>query len=148
MQLSGNKPIPASVDKAYGLMTDPEILTRTMPGLKQLTPISQGEYAADLEVGVAAIKGKYHGTMRIQDADPPQFYRLVLEGQGTGGFVSVNMAVNFTSSDDGTMVNYEGQAEVGGTIASVGQRMISGVANYLMNQFFQALAKEALHSSP
>ncbi len=147
MQLSGNKNIPASVDKAYELFTNPEVLTRTMPGLKRLTPVSPGTYSADLEMGVAAIKGKYQGTMRIDDPNPPHSYRLVLDGQGSGGFVTVNMSVNFASSDDETRVSYEGEAQVGGTIASMGQRMISGVANYLMNQFFQAVAKEAVQAS-
>ena len=146
MQLSGNKHIPASIDKAYTLLTDPEVLTRTMPGLKRLTPISEGAYAADLEMGVAGIKGKYQGTMRIEDASPPHSYRLVLDGQGPGGFVSVNMSVEFVSDGDEASVSYQGEAQVGGTIASMGQRMISGVANYLTNQFFQNVAKEAIQA--
>ncbi|PSR26378.1 MAG: carbon monoxide dehydrogenase [Sulfobacillus thermosulfidooxidans] len=143
MQLSGSKIIPASPDKAFALLTNPEILMRTMPGLKRLTPSESGGYAAEMEMGVAAIKGKYQGHMQIHDEVVPESYRLVLDGQGPGGFVSVNMTVAFEPHENGTLVRYEGEANVGGTIASMGQRMIHGVANYLVNQFFTAIAKEA-----
>ncbi|WP_053960450.1 SRPBCC family protein [Sulfobacillus thermosulfidooxidans] len=143
MQLSGSKIIPASAEKAYALLTNPEVLMRTMPGLKQLTPSPSGGYAAEMEMGVAAVKGKYQGHMQIHDAIAPQSYRLVLDGQGPGGFVSVDMRVEFEPNENGTAVRYEGEANVGGTIASMGQRMIHGVANYLVNQFVTAVAKEA-----
>ncbi len=143
MQLSGNKRILASVDTVYRLLTDPDVLMRTMPGLKTLTPTPDGKYAAEMEMGVAAIKGKYQGSMEMVDPQPPHSYRLVMTGQGPGGYVEVNMTVEIVPDGESSTVRYNGEVVVGGTIASLGQRVFTGVANYLVNQFFAAIAKEA-----
>jgi carbon monoxide dehydrogenase subunit G len=148
MKISGHKIIAATPEITYGLLTDPAVLVRTMPGLKKLEPAEENSYTAEMEIGVAAIKGKYKGRMRVADAEPAVSYRLLMEGQGPGGFVSVNIVVTFAGQNDGTDVVYEGEAQIGGTIAGVGQRMLSGVANYLVNQFFTAVGKEAQSASP
>ncbi len=135
--------IEASPDLCFRLLTDPKVLVRTMPGLKRLEPREDGTYHADMEMGVAAIRGRYTGTMAMHDVEHPVSYRLVMDGQGPGGFVSINLSVRFNPVEEGCDVLYEGEAKVGGTVAGVGQRMLSGVATYIMNDFFGRVAKEA-----
>lgn len=135
--------IEASPDVCYRLLTDPDVLVRTMPGLKRMTAREDGTYEAEMEMGVAAIRGRYSGTLAIQDRVEGTSYRLVMDGQGPGGFVNVNLSVRFDAVPEGCDVSYDGEAKVGGTVAGVGQRMISGVASFIMNQFFSNIAKEA-----
>lgn len=143
MRLEGHKVIEAEPMLCYKLLTDPEVLVRTMPGLKAMEPLGDNQYRADMEMGVAAIRGRYSGTMAIEDAKEGSSYRLKMDGQGPGGFVSVNIEVSFAPSEKGCDVQYQGDAKVGGTVAGVGQRMLSGVASFIMNQFFSQVAKEA-----
>lgn len=143
MQLKGHKMIEASPAVCFQLFSNPEVLVRTMPGLKNLEPLDDGTYKADMEMGVAAIRGKYSGTMAMHDVEQDAGYRLVMNGQGPGGFVNVDLKVSFQSAGSGCDVVYEGEAKVGGTVAGVGQRMLSGVASFIMNQFFNNVAKEA-----
>ncbi len=143
MRLQGHKLIEADPKLCYQLLTDPAVLVRTMPGLKKLEPTGDNNYTAEMEMGVAAIRGRYQGTMSIQDPQEGSSYRLVMDGQGPGGFVSVNMQVTFEDNERGCDIAYDGEAKVGGTVAGVGQRMLSGVATYIMNQFFTAVGKEA-----
>ncbi len=144
MKVDGHKRIAASREETYRMLTDPSVLVRTMPGLKALVLVEDGSYAAEMEMGVASIKGKYQGRMEIIDQVPAESYRLVMNGQGPGGFVTVTMLVSFESQDADTEVVYSGEAQVGGTVAGVGQRMLSGVAGYIVNQFFTSIAKEAM----
>lgn len=145
MDIKGHKIINASPSICYRLLTDPEILIRTMPGLKSMEAVNegndQGKYNAELEVGVAAIRGHYSGTMTIEDPVENESYRLMLDGQGPGGFVVINMTVRFEQVAEGCDVIYEGEAKVGGTVAGVGQRMLSGIASFILNQFFGNVAK-------
>lgn len=143
MQLEGHKVLPATPEQSYKLLTDPDVLVRTMPGLKSLEPIGDGVYDAEMEMGVAAIKGRYKGQMKMTDRVPGESYHLSMEGQGPGGFVSVNMEVRLAAADGGTDLQYSGEAHVGGTVAGVGQRMLHGVSSFIMGQFFGAIAKEA-----
>jgi carbon monoxide dehydrogenase subunit G len=143
MQLKGQKTVEASPAVCFQLLTDPEVLVRTMPGLKKMEPMDDGTYQADMEMGVAAIRGKYSGTMELRDVVPDVSYHLLMKGQGPGGFVDIDLAVSFAAAGSGCNVVYEGEAKVGGTVAGVGQRMISGVASFIMNQFFNRVAEEA-----
>lgn len=115
-----------------------------MPGLKQLYAKSDTYYDAELEIGVAGIKGKYKGHLELQDVMPAQGYRMVLHGEGTMGFMDSVVQVNLVAAEsEGTDLTYEGDAKVGGTVAGVGQRMLSGVAKLIIGQFFTGLLKEA-----
>lgn len=143
MEIKGLKLIAAPPAICYRLLTEPQLLMKTMPGLKSLSRTEDGKYRAELTMGVAAIKGQYAGVMSIEDAVPSESYRLMLEGQGPGGFVQVNMVVRFQENKRGCDIAYEGEAKVGGTVAGVGQRMLSGVVTFIMNQFFGNVAREA-----
>ena len=143
MQLKGHKLFDANVARCYDLLTDPQILVRTMPGLKTMEPLGEGRFSAEFEVGVAAVRGHYAGTIVLEEAGDKQSYCLTMEGQGASGFVTLDLAVRFKEAGSGCDVIYDGEAKVGGTVASVGQRMLSMVASFITKQFFGNVAKEA-----
>ena len=89
-----------------------------------------------MKVGVAAIKGTYKGKIAIIDRDAPQVYTLQVEGSGGPGFVKGTARIHLEEAGEGTLVHVEGDGQVGGMLAGVGQRMLPGVAKMLMNQFF------------
>lgn len=145
MKLAGTQNIPGPPERAYSLLTDPAVLVHTMPGLKMLEPQDDTEdaYRAVMEIGIAAIRGQYQGQMQFTDRVPNQSYQLLLQGQGPGGFVTVQMQVTFEEQGPETRIGYLGEANVGGTIAAVGQRMLSGIANHIVHQFFAAINQAA-----
>lgn len=143
MQLTGTKSFPTNPEVTYQIITDPEKIKKAMPGLKELVATSETFYEAKMEVGVAGIKGSYEGTLEMKDVSPPNHYRLIVQGEGSMGFMEADVLVNLAESGSGTDVTYSGDAKVGGTVAGVGQRVLSGVAKLIINQFFNALVKEA-----
>src|SRR5205823_4421757 len=94
---------------------------------------------AVMRVGVAAIKGTYKGKVGIVDRQPPQMYTLEVEGSGGPGFVKGTAKISLQQEGESTRVSVEGDGQVGGMLAGVGQRMLPGVAKMLMNQFFECL---------
>jgi uncharacterized protein len=144
VKISGTYDIPTNAASAFQLLTNPEVLVRTVPGLKSLQATGENLYDAVLEVGISMIKGRYTGTVKMVDAAPGEHFRLVMDGQGPLGFVQMDMFIKLEPiSANQTNVHCEGDATVGGVVAGVGQRMISGVASLLMGQFFGAMIKEA-----
>lgn len=149
MEIKNEVQIGAPAGHVYQVLTSRDYLLKTMPGLKSLDPTEDGRYQAVLELGVSAVRGRYTGTMAIVDADPPHHYRLTMEGKGPGAFVNLSMVVDIEelAAEEGvkptSKVRYVGDAQVGGTIAGVGQRVMAGVANMVMGQFFQAVSREA-----
>ena len=142
MTLDGTHHFDAPRDRVWAAFTDPDVLARATPGCERLTPIGADEFEATLSVGVAAVKGVYQGRLAITDKDPPEGYTLHVEGNGRPGFVKGKGRLTLTEVDGGTLVSIKAEAQVGGVIAAVGQRLIGAAGRMLMEQFFSALEAE------
>ncbi len=142
MKLEGAYKILTSREIAWQGLMNPEVLARALPGCAKLERSSDGSYHAEMTVGIAAVKGNYHGHIEILDPVPPERYRMRLEGKGAGGFLKGEGILTLTESGGETLISYSGEAQVGGIIASVGQRLILGAARQIVNKFFEAFAKQ------
>ena len=142
MKISGQHQLKAPVAKAWKVLTDPAALQKATPGCERLAPVGPDEFEATLKLGIAMVKGTYKGKLAIRDKSPTESYRLVMEGSGSPGFVKGEALLHLTEQGGGTLVTYEGEAQVGGAIASVGQRLVEGVARMLLSQLFKNLEKE------
>ncbi len=148
MKLEGTYTMPAPRELVWRSLMDPLVLARSLPGCEKVEPNSDGSFHAELKVGIAAVKGTYHGRIEILDPVPPESYRMKVEGQGTGGFLKGEGNLTLTESASGTLISYSGEAQVGGVIASVGQRLIVMAARQIVMQFFETFAKQVKLASP
>ena len=143
MKISGSYTLPLTRERAYEIMQDPEILARAISGCESLERVGPDEYRMKMKMALASISGAFEGKVRITDQMPPESFRLVVEGSGRVGFVKGDGLLKLSSVDGGTEVSYEGDAQVGGTMAAVGQRLIDGTAKMMIKKFFDKLAAEA-----
>jgi uncharacterized protein len=155
VKISGSYTLPVAPECAYKLLQDPAILARAIPGCESLEKIGPDEYRMKMKVLVAALSGQVEGKVRIADQAPPTSFRLVVEGSGRVGFLkgdgllklSPVAAVRVLSATPpetpSTIVSYEGDAQLGGTMAAVGQRLIDGTAKMMIKKFFDKLASLA-----
>ena len=142
MTLDGTRHFSAPRDRVWAAFTDPAVLARATPGCERLDPIGPDEFEATLSVGVSAVKGVYQGKLALLDKKPPEGYTLRVEGSGRPGFVKGEGRLLLTDEDGGTRVTIRGEAQVGGVIAAVGQRLLGAAARMLMEQFFSAMEAE------
>ena len=142
MKLDGTNTLPAPVDAVWKTINDPEALRRCTPGLTELTATGPDTYRATLSIGIAAVKGTYAGTLTITDKQAPTHYKIVLEGTGGAGFMKGEGTVDLTAQGGETLLRWTGDIQVGGLIAGVGQRMLSGVGKMLIGQFFKCLEQQ------
>ena len=125
------------------MLTDPQSLQQCTPGCKKLTEIGADEFAATMEIGVGPIKGNFGGKILMREKLPPSSYKLVVEGSGSAGFVRGEGTLTLEKAEgDKTTVLVSGDAQVGGLIAGVGQRLLEGVAKQMMGQFFRCLENQ------
>ena len=143
MKLEGSYTIPAPRHAVWEKLMDSQALARVLPGCESLEAGLEGNCHLTLKVGVGPVKGTYRGRIEILDPAPPERYRLKFEGRGTGGFVegegSLALAEQGPSS---TLVHYAGEVQVGGLVASVGQRLLEAVARQMISRFFEGLTRE------
>ncbi len=142
MKIEGTHTFPASRQQVWDFLINPECLARCMPGCEKLEVVGEDEYMGTINVGVAAIKGVYNGKVKIADKQPLQHYRLSLDGRGRQGFIRGSGTIDLEEKEGQTLLKYAGDIQVGGLLASVGQRMLDGVARMMMGQFFTAMEAE------
>jgi hypothetical protein len=149
MELSGTHTIKAPQALVWKVLTDPETLRRTLPGCQRFESQEDGSYTITMSIGIAAIKGTYTGTVRLLNEKPPDSYSLKVSAKGGVGFIDGQGDFVLTPAEDNgdhTKLSYTGQAQVGGKIAGVGQRLLQSGANLVIGQFFRALDKEVAQS--
>jgi carbon monoxide dehydrogenase subunit G len=142
MKLSGQYILPAPPAKVWDLLTDPNRLAKLLPGCERLVPDGPDRFKAAVKFGIAAISGKYAGTLEFADKKPPKSMRMKLSGKGIPGFVDGTGQIELTDKGGQTELRYTGEAQVGGMIAAVGQRMMEAAARKIVDQFFAAAAEE------
>lgn len=142
MKLSGTWPLTVPPEEAYRLLQEPCVLARSMPGCEGLDRIGENEYAMRMKVTIASLAGKFEGKVRILEPNPPVSFRLIVEGSGRIGFMKGDGVLRVESAEGGSTVHYEGDAQVGGTIANVGQRLVETSAKMLIKKFFERLSGE------
>jgi carbon monoxide dehydrogenase subunit G len=143
MKIEGTHQVNALRERVYDLLVDPEVLQRCIPGCERLEKTEADNYSATIRTGVGAIKGVFTGTVRLEDMRPPEHYRIVVAGKGAPGFLKGSGDLDLEQEGESTLIKYTGDLQLGGTIASVGQRMIQGAAKMMASQFFTALEAEA-----
>jgi len=143
VKLEGSHQLDAPRARVYQCLTNPEVLQRCIPGCERLEKTADNTFAATIRTGVGSIKGVFTGTARLEDLREPEHLRLVVDGKGTPGFLKGSGDLDLQAAEGGAKVTYTADVQVGGTIASVGQRMLQGTAKMMATQFFTSLAAEA-----
>jgi carbon monoxide dehydrogenase subunit G len=142
LKLSGTYLIDAPTQQVWEALNDIDVLARTIPGCERLEQVGANEYEGTLKIGIQAIKGSYNGRIRIIDIQPPTHYTIVASGRGANGVVDGTGTVDLSEQDGKTLLTYSGDAMVGGTLASVSQRLVEGATKQVINQSLKALAAQ------
>ncbi len=142
MKIAGTCLLPAPPEQVWTLLNDPERLAKCLPGCERLEPDGPDRYKAAIKFALAAISGKFSGSVELSEKKPPRSLRLRLEGKGVPGFVKGDGRLELADKHGQTKVRYTGEAQVGGMIAAIGQRMIEGAARKMIQQFFENAAAQ------
>ncbi len=142
MNLDGSAVLHADPERVWSVITDPAVLARTIPGCESLQQVGEDEYKMNVLVGVGAVRGTYAGEVRLSDKERPKSYVMHAAGAGAPGSVRATVTITLEPEGVGTIVTYSADAVVGGPVAGVGQRMMTGVAKRMAGLFFTAIDAE------
>jgi carbon monoxide dehydrogenase subunit G len=143
VRIEGQHRVALPRQRVFEALQDPAILRASTPGLTRLDETAPGHFGATLELKLPAISGRFDGTVDVIERAPPERMRMRLRGKGAPGFVDGTADLALAEDGGGTLVRYVADATVGGQVARLGQRMISGVAKELAGQFFETFEKAA-----
>jgi carbon monoxide dehydrogenase subunit G len=140
MEMQGSRHLAVSQQQAWEALNDPEVLKLCVPGCDKFEATGENQYAVGVAVRIGPVAARFNGRIALADVQPPNSYTLSFDGQGgAAGFGKGSAKVNLAppAEGGGCELSYTAQAQVGGKIAQVGQRLIDGVARSMADDFFQ-----------
>src|SRR6201990_556194 len=143
MQMNDSQRIPASKQKVWEALNNPDILKRCIPGCQSLEMTAPNEMTATVVLRVGPVKASFGGKVTLSDLDPPNSYRISGEGSGgIAGFAKGGASVKLSEESAGvTMLFYEVDAQIGGKLAQLSGRLIDSTAKKLAGEFFASFGE-------
>src|SRR5437773_1550882 len=142
MKIEGDYTFEAPRDVVWDVLLDPQLLAKVLPGCEGLDPLGNDQYKAVLKIQVGPVQGVFEGTVALLDINKPDSYRMDINGKGAPGFVKGTGVVRLEPQGLTTIMHYEGDAQIGGKIASVGQRLLESSAKALVRQSLDGIAEQ------
>ena len=141
MTMTGEQQLAASRETVWQKLIDPEVLKACIPGCESLDVIGENEFQAVATNRIGPVKARFKGKVRLTDLNPPNGYKISGEGDGgIAGFAKGGASVNLSDKDGGTLLTYNVEAQIGGKLAQLGQRLVNGAAKKLADDFFVKFA--------
>ena len=137
MKMDGEKIINASKQEVWDALNNPEKLKLAIPGAENVEKKDENNLTATVKTKIGPISAKFTGNITLSNINPPNSYTLIGEGTGgAAGFAKGTANVELTEVSEGTLLKYNVDANVGGKLAQIGQRLIETTANKLADDFF------------
>lgn len=142
MKIQGDYLFDGPRDVVWETLMDTDVLASVLPGCEKLEPVGENEYAGALNIKVGPVQGSFDGKVKLENIRKPDSYTMRVDGQGASGFVNATGHLGLTPEDGDpakTRVAYEGDAQVGGRLAAVGQRLVESSAKAIIRQSMEGL---------
>ena len=131
-----------SRDVVWPMLLDPAVLAKVMPGCDRLEKSGDNEYEGELNIKVGPVQGKFKGTIALSEINEPESYHMEVNGRGPAGIIKGVGKLHLAEDEDGTLMTYDGDAQVSGRIAQVGQRLIDTSAKAIIRQSLEGLDQQ------
>ena len=142
MTMNGEVQLAAPREAVWAKLNDPEVLKVCIPGCEELDRTEDNSgFRAVAKIKVGPVSARFKGRVTLSDLDPPNGYKISGEGEGgVAGFAKGGATVVLADKDGGTLLTYDVEAQIGGKLAQLGQRLIAGAAKKMADDFFAKFA--------
>jgi len=148
MKVAGTYTFEAPQQTVWEALQNPTVLTSILPGCDRLEEVGENQFEGLLDIRVGPVQGKFKGKIEMADLVEPQSFNLKINGQGTTGIVNATAKVELEAAGDSTIIHYDSDAQVGGKIAGVGQRLLDSSAKSIIQQSLDGFHELVKVTSP
>jgi carbon monoxide dehydrogenase subunit G len=142
MNFEGTFQVNASREKIWNFVIDPNKIGKCLPDLRSLEVEADNKFTAIARVGISFMRGDFKFQLAIVEQTPPSHARLKGTGTGVGSSVNMDTSIDLAESGGGTKLTYKAEMEIGGTLVSVGQRVIGGTVQKTIVEVFSCVKKK------
>jgi len=140
VKVQGTYTFEAPLEVVWQALFDAEVLAKTLPGCEKLER-EGNQFRGDINVKMGPVQGKFQGKVDITDVKELESYTMIVDGRGPAGFgkATAQLAVQAEAGGSTTRLDYDSDVQVGGRIASVGQRLLDASSRAIVKQSLEGL---------
>jgi carbon monoxide dehydrogenase subunit G len=140
MRFEGTVQIAAPRDRVWAFVIDPNQVGQCGPGVERIEVVDATHFKAAAKVGVGFINARFNVDMEFAELTPPEAATIKAHGQAPGSAVDATARMRLSDgANGGTVMDWEAEVNIAGTLASVGARLIEGTANKMIGQTFECM---------
>jgi Uncharacterized conserved protein len=140
MRFEGSVPINAPRDRVWAFVIDPRQVGQCGPGVESIDVIDATHFKATARVGIGFISARFNADMEFAEIEVPDRAVIRAHGQAPGSAVDATAEMRLSDGPDGTTVmDWDADVSIVGSLASVGARLIEGTASKMIGQTFDCM---------
>ena len=141
MEFSGAVDIPATRERVFDFVTDPDKVGQCGPGVERIEVLDPTHFRASAKVGVGFISARFVVDLEITEQRRPDMAIIKAHGQAPGSAVDGTGRMNLVDGPEPgtTTMLWAANVALSGMLASVGSRMVEGTANKMIGQVFDCV---------
>lgn len=142
MHFEGTFTTKAPIEKVFDFLLNPNEISKCLPDLQSVEVKSEEKFDAVAKIGVGPIKGNFTFHLTVAEKEPPKHARLKAQGSGSGSSIDLDTTMDLESASGGTTMKWQAETRLGGLIATIGQRLVTGTVEKTMNDFFNCIKQK------
>ena len=142
MKVEGTRTFAAPRATVWAVLSDPERMARTMPGVESFDVQDDAHWRADVKIPLGLGGLRMSIDFEMTEERPPEFARLAAKGNGVGAMMDMEPAFHLAEAGEGTEMRWEADVTIAGPVGSMGQRVLQPIVNQQVGAVLTALEKQ------
>jgi len=148
IKLNGEFEVARPPEEVFNFLTDPNKFCPLLPDFESLTVQDPQHFNVKVKVGISYIKGTADVKMELTQAERPARAQYKGQGNVAGGGATVVAGFDLSSSNLGTKVAWQGEAQVFGRLISVAGGLLEPLGKKQMQKLIDGLKTALGQTTP
>jgi uncharacterized protein len=144
VDFTGTQSVAAPIKVVWERLLDANFVASCAPGVEKVEALDDSHYKVTALLGAGSIQLRFAINLEITDRVPPTSARMLVRGAAPGSALSAESSVKLAAAGaSATSLDWAVGADIRGTVASTGARLLQGTAKKLTEKFWTTFAKRA-----
>ena len=142
LEFAGAPEVTVAREEVWARLTDPDFVAASAPGVESVEAVDPTHFKVISGIGVGPLRVSFQLDVALSDVVAPERLRMTALGRAPGSEVDTVSSVRLEPlGRDHTRLHWAATTTISGTVASLGPRLLEGIARRLTEDFWTDFAR-------
>jgi carbon monoxide dehydrogenase subunit G len=142
VRVEGTREFEASRERVWAVISDPESMSRLMPGVEGFEVVDDDHWSARVKIPLGLGGLKMSIAFEKLEERPLEFSSMRAKGKGVGALMDMKTSFTLRGEGEHTTMHWEADVSIAGAVGSMGQRVLQPIINQQVGQVLAALERQ------